>query len=217
MTNSELLDRVRELRERGRTPKEIARVLGMPPSAVAPLVKAVATALPRKEPALAGCWITCDWAAGLSVAGHPDWPDASSSVESGGSGLVNVVVARDKGGSTVSACSYLVDVWCLGVKDAIGPKSVDRRKLPEFVGMVMHGPFVAAPLELAQHLVLGAVDYARGLGFSPHPDFAQGAGHLGSLSGRSDITFGRDGTPFYIGGPHDDTRSIMRTLQRSGR
>ena len=42
MTNPELIERVRELRQRGRTPKEIARALGLPPAAVAPLIRAVA-------------------------------------------------------------------------------------------------------------------------------------------------------------------------------
>jgi DNA-binding IclR family transcriptional regulator len=37
---TQLLDRVRE-RYAGRTPKEIARALKMPPSAVAPLIRSV--------------------------------------------------------------------------------------------------------------------------------------------------------------------------------
>jgi hypothetical protein len=44
---------------------------------------------------------------------------------------------------------------------------------------------VAAPLELAQHLVLGAVDYARSLGFEPavEADFADTRRHLGPWEG----------------------------------
>ena len=57
MTNPELIERVRELRQRGRTPKEIARVLGLPPAAVAPLIRAVAAAQPKSEAPLAGCWV----------------------------------------------------------------------------------------------------------------------------------------------------------------
>jgi hypothetical protein len=33
MTQPELIERVCELRQRGRTPKEIARILGLPPAA----------------------------------------------------------------------------------------------------------------------------------------------------------------------------------------
>ena len=71
-----------------------------------------------------------------------------------------------------------------------------------------------APLELARHVVFGAADYARGLGFDPHPDFAKGASLLGEWeSGSSDVTFGRDGKPMYINGPHDDAYGIVAKLR----
>jgi hypothetical protein len=47
MPTQQLLDRVRDLRAAGRTPKEIARALKMPPSAVAPLIRSVAAAEAR--------------------------------------------------------------------------------------------------------------------------------------------------------------------------
>jgi hypothetical protein len=65
-----LIERVRELRKRGRTPKEIARVLGLSPAAVVPLIRAVAAAQPKREAPLAGCWVNQGWAAGLTVAGQ---------------------------------------------------------------------------------------------------------------------------------------------------
>lgn len=73
----------------------------------------------------------------------------------------------------------------------------------------------SAPIELARHLVLGAVDYARGLGFEPHQDFWATAGHLGSLDGPCAIEFDNDGEPFYVEGPHDDSLRNMHTLERS--
>ena len=217
MTNPELIERVRELRQRGRTPKEIARSLGLPPAAVAPLIRAVAATQPKKEAPLVGCWVNQGWAAGLTVAGHADWPGAGVTAQSGQSGLVSILVARDGGGS-VSVCGYLVDVWCLGVKNAIGPKSVARRKLPEFTDSYFRSfdqPPLAAPIDLARHVVFGAIAYARELGFEPHPDFAGCASHLGPWEGRSDITFGLEGKPMYIQGPHDNAAQVMRTLRRS--
>ena|SRR5438874_4390147 len=217
MANPETIERVRELRERGRTPKEIARALGLPRAEVTSLIRVVAAAQPPREVALIGCWVNQNWAAGLTVTGHPEWPGVGEVAASGESGLVNVLVARDAG-SRVSACGYLVDAWCLGVKNALGPRSVDRRKLPEFRDWFFRSydqPPLAAPLELARHLVFGAVQYARELGFEPHPDFAGCAGHLGPWDGSSDITFGRDGNPMYIQGPYDDAALIVRTLRRS--
>jgi hypothetical protein len=174
-----MIERVRALREQGRTPKQIARTLGMEPAAVAPLIRTVAAAQPAREAALIGCWVNQGWAAGLTVTGHPEWPGYGVTAESGPSGLVNVLVVREKGGSAV-VCGYMVDVWCLGVKDALGPKSVDRRKLSEFTRTYFTSyeqPPLAIPLDLAKQLVFGAVSYARELGFEPHADFAGCTSH----------------------------------------
>ena len=169
---------------------------------------------------MAGCWVTGHWSDGLSVTGHADWPGLpAAESESGESGLVGVLVARDTG-SAIVACGFLVDVFCLGVKDTNGPETMDRRKLPVFTRTFFSAwpgqATVAAPLDLARHVVLGAVDYARDLGFEPHPDFAKGAALLGDWeAGNSDVTFGRDGKPFYINGPRDDTYGNLAKLRRT--
>jgi hypothetical protein len=136
----------------------------------------------------------------------------------GREGLVTVLVAAERGGSKVSVCGYLVDVYCLGVKDALGPHGLDRRKLPGFVQQYFRTsdePPLAVPVDLARHLVFGAVAYARELGFEPHPDFAAAAGHLEPWAGPSAISFGRNGKPFFMQGPYDDAASVMKTLGRS--
>jgi hypothetical protein len=223
MASEEVMERVRALRREGCSPKQIARALHLPPAQVAPLVRAIAAEAeagedsPTSALALAGCWVNADWASGLTVDGQPDWPGLSAAEDSAPAGLVTVVAARERGGSKVSACSYLVDVYCLGVKNAMGPRVVERRKLPEFRFQVFRtyaGPPLEAPLELAQQLVFGAVEYARGLGFEPHPDFAACAGHLGEWQGPSVIGFGYQGKPMFIAGPHDDAARIMKRLNR---
>jgi hypothetical protein len=49
MPSQELMGRVAELRRDGRTPKEIARALGLKPAEVAPLIRAVGAAAPARE------------------------------------------------------------------------------------------------------------------------------------------------------------------------
>jgi hypothetical protein len=216
MPSEELIERVAELRRAGRTPKEIARALGLKPAEVAPLIRAVGAAAPTREPELVGCWITDGWSEGLTVTGHPEWPGVRAA-EDGASGLAGVLVAREHG-SSVSACGYLVDVWCLGVKNCSGLKTMDRRKLPDFVSTFFSAfsrPPVPATLDVARHVVFGAVDYARGLGFEPYPGFAKCARLLGEWDGSSDVTFGRDGMPMYVQGPHDDMFSVLSTLRKS--
>jgi hypothetical protein len=219
-TDIERLERVRELRAAGSSPKEIARALGVRPAAVAQLVREVARQAVEAdpEPAVVGCWVSEGWSAGLAVAGDHDWPDRART--DGESGMAQVAVARRHKPQRVSVCGYLVDNYCLGVKNALGPEIMNERDLPGFLAtfyraMQPDSPAIDAPLELARHLVWGAVDHARGLGFEPHPDFAATAGHLGPWDETSAITFGRDGKPFFVQGPHDNPRAVIRTLTDS--
>jgi hypothetical protein len=73
-------------------------------------------------------------------------------------------------------------------------------------------PPLRAPIELARHLVLGAAEFAAGLGIAPHPDFEAVREHLGDLEEPCAITFGREGRPLYVQGPHDDPIAIVETL-----
>src|ERR1700733_13451016 len=99
MPDDELLERVRELRARGRLPKEIARALKVRPATVTPLIRRLATAEPQgKEAPLIGCWVNQGWSSSVRFTGHPEWPDTGTG-ELGESGLVLVVVARGWGSS----------------------------------------------------------------------------------------------------------------------
>jgi len=219
--DDDLLGRVRELRAAGRSPKEIARALGVRPATVASLVRTIAQqdSAAAPESAMVGCWVSPGWSQHLTIDGHDEWPDVSVA-DHGSDGVATLVVARRHRPQRVSVCGYLVDVYCLGVKNALGPKVMNDRDLPDFLDTFfdvftsLGGP-IEAPLELARHLVWGAVDYARGLGFEPHRDFPPTAGHLGTRQESSAITFGRDGVPFFVQGPHDDPARVIRTLKRS--
>ena len=76
-------------------------------------------------------------------------------------------------------------------------------------------PPLAAPVELARHLVFGAIAYARDLGFEPAPGFEAGTSHLGPWDGPSAIGFGCEGKPLFIQGPYDNAAGVMKTLERS--
>jgi hypothetical protein len=216
MTDRELLDEVRRLRAAGVTPKGIARRLGVRPAVVAPLVRRLAADAPAPDQgALVGCWISPGWSRELVVPDRDGWEDVEVGVD-GPAGLALVLLARAGRRDEVLVCGYLVDTFCLGVKDTVGPERMRRRELPVFARSyfaVFPAPAVPAPLELAQHVVHGAVAFAAGLGFEPHPDFAQVREQLGELSEPCAITFGRHGKPRYISGPHDDPVAILRTLK----
>lgn len=217
--DEDLAQRVRELRAKGSSPKEIARALGVPRGKVTPLIRAIAAAdtTPVAEHQLVGCWVSPGWQDGLTFDPRPDWPNGEPCEDSVG-GIVSILVAREDRRHRVSICGYLVDTFCLGVKNVIGPRIMSQQGMREFVVeyfLAHQAQSVAVPLELVRQLVFGAVDYARNLGFEPPADFAEAADYLGSWTGPSEIGFGRDGKPFYVAGPYDDAAKVMETLERS--
>lgn len=214
-------ERVASLRSRGLSTNAIARELGEARGRIAPLVRELARERRQRTvaPALLGCWVSAGWSVGLAVPEERGWPDRAEHGHEG-TGLVGVLVAREHlgAGGEVSVCGYLVDTYCLGVKDALGPKVTSRRGLERFARRFFEpfdGGRVEAPVELARHLVWGAAAYAGGLGFDPHPDLWPAAGHLETLDGPCDIGFGLHGVPSYVSGPFDDVDRILRTLDDS--
>jgi transcriptional regulator with XRE-family HTH domain len=219
MTDEPTSDHVRQLRARGLSPKEIARNLGIRPAEASNLVRKLAA---QHNPTdgdaeRVECLLNAGWSNGLRINGHPEWHDPSDDKNAGG--LVTALVARrrrHRRGATV--CVYLLDVWCLGVKNAMGPRTIDEHALRQRTGQFFsgyHHPPIAAPIELVRDLVLGAAAYARQLGFAPHPDFEQARAHLGTSTGPSAITFGHNGKPTYISGPHDNPDRILHTLRHA--
>jgi hypothetical protein len=82
--------------------------------------------------ALAGCWISPSWSTGLTVGDHPGWA-LHEDPAAGTDGLAAVLVARRHRHGKVSVCGYLADVYCLGVKNALGPEVMDDLGLRGFV------------------------------------------------------------------------------------
>jgi hypothetical protein len=232
MNSDELKSRAQALRAAGNTPKQIARTLGIPRSKVVSLVHGGAKTLVHSgadarpdrgatlEKQLIGCWITRQWSNGLTIENRPpDWIDDDDlPPHAKGAGLPSVAVAREHSDNEVSVCGYLVDTYCLGVKNALPPSMIDRSDLAAFVADFVssyHSAPLPIPIELAQNLVFGAVDYARDLGFDPHRDFYLAKPHLGTWQPPSQIRFGLNGKPYFQQGPYDNPTRVMRTLDRS--
>jgi hypothetical protein len=219
MIDNEMTQNVRELRAQGLSPKEIARSLGMRPATAADLVRKLASERDAPDPdaELVDCLLNTGWSTGLSIDRHPEWHDPGA--DHGTGGLVTALIARRRRHRrSATVCVYLIDVYCLGIKNTMGPDNIDDQALRQLTNHIYSGydaPPVPVPIELARDLVFGAAEYAHKLGFAPHPDFQQARAHLGPWTGPSAITFGCDGKPTYVSGPHDDPDQILGTLSRA--
>lgn len=135
-------------------------------------------------------------------------------------GLVQVLVARQQPDGNICFGFYLVDKLCLGLKNSLAhagvPASEYRRKLRDSV--FINSKPEDCPPELAHQMIYQAIDYAQQFGFTPEKDFAVNQLVLeprGELKEPYDITFGRNGKPFFIAGPHDNVARIMRQLEKT--
>ncbi len=128
-------------------------------------------------------------------------------------GLAQVVVVREMPNLTYRMGVYLADVFCLGVKDTFVHSGVNYEELKAFLRRSPM-PFHEIAYEDARSIVLGAVEYARQLGFEPPRDWASSKSILESeRSFDNKFKFGKDGKPFYIQGPADNPKKIMAKLE----
>jgi hypothetical protein len=142
----------------------------------------------------------------------------SQATDDADSGLAQIFVTRWER-NTLIVGSYLVDYWCLGVKNCFGPRKMDQHKYDQLVRQ-SYASFTQdsreITLEQAQSIIWGAVDYATGLGFSPHADFEAAKAHLDQrIEPLQPIQFGREGKPCYVSGPHDNPNRIVAKLRET--
>ena len=132
------------------------------------------------------------------------------------SGTGMVILARGAGHSLVMA-SFLVDAFCLGVKDAM-LRPIDKAELEtlvEFFGA--EAALEPADPAYARKLVRDAVAYARSIGLEPPADYVAAELLFGDISAddsAAEFTFGVDGKPVYIPGPDDTPRQNRQRLER---
>jgi len=140
--------------------------------------------------------------------------------ESGHLGISNLICVR-KTYTGYGASMFLLDEYCLGVKDADILRNVQLSSLEE--QMKERDARVVSPA-YALKKILELIAWAREIGFDPHTkthlamEIFRG---IDPSDCRESFTFGRpeDGQPMYISGPYDSPeriRSILAKLQRLG-
>jgi hypothetical protein len=147
-----------------------------------------------------GCWVQKDW-------------DKS--------GLAVVVIARRQPNGNLVFGDYLVDNYCLGLKDTFCnadiPSGEFRREFLPKLFQTAGKPISISP-DLAHEIIYGSIEYAKQFGFRPHRDFDLSQSILdpsGAHPRTGQVEFGKDGKPFFIQGPHDNVDAILRQLART--
>jgi hypothetical protein len=145
-------------------------------------------------------------------------PEALRSAKLFDSGCGCLVVSRFKADGRVEAGFFLLDVFCLGVKDA-GFHRFDS--VADYQESLLDRLFpdedqVRMTPAAARKLAEDAISYARGLGFSPGADYRKASRVFGGITTADcdeQFMFGKDGKPLYIQGPSDSPARVERILR----
>ncbi len=155
------------------------------------------------------------------IAAHiPKFPIEECSIYTYGEaeGMQVALIIRSLPHGTYIASFCLIDLWCLGVKDAGCLIDATVEKVGQLRSRFLKMVEIEASYEHVRSLVLGARDYAASIGFTPHSDF-NGAQYLiePQRSYEKRYTYGHKGKPFYVAGPYDEnSREISQKVQEQG-
>lgn len=132
-------------------------------------------------------------------------------------GLASIFVARRVPDGTLAVSSFILDVYCLGVKDAffyvLSEYDYEHKLKAPMIAQHEDQQFESIHVLCVKKLIEGAVEYARALGFSPHPDYRKAKALLGDMdTGACPVRYeyGRESKPCYIRGPNE---SIARARE----
>lgn len=133
-------------------------------------------------------------------------------------GLGYVIMARRASAGEILLSNFLVDRYCLGVKNCFATFISPTQYAEMIEGMKARdlGPRrIDAPS--ARRLVEDAVEFAASFDFKPHPDYRSAKlifGDIDASAGQQLVEMGRAGRPFYISGPYESESDSFEILSK---
>jgi hypothetical protein len=143
---------------------------------------------------------------------NPNWRDL---------GFACVLIARQHVNGNFSFAGFLVDVFCLGVKDTIFSANEPEEnylRVKDIYRDMTATELQKLDYNAAHNFVYGGLAYAEDLGFEPNPDFAYTRFILEEDTDDIPLIeyeFGRDGMPVYCPGPRDNYDRVLHLLKEN--
>jgi hypothetical protein len=130
-------------------------------------------------------------------------------------GMGTLILARGATRIHVELSSFLLDTFCLGIKDVMF-ESVDGEVFEDYMEATeAESPMVDVDPAYARKLLRDLAAWSQSIGFAPHRDFAAVERMFGDVSADASeavFRFGHDGKPVYIPGPTDTGPLIQRRI-----
>lgn len=164
----------------------------------------------RKTKALTSCAVT-------EIA-YQNWPihECWIPIELWEKGIGQIIITRKNTQGAIVVGVYLIDTYCLGIKDCF----VRRMHAEAYHNLMEHVHDTCGAMELvepsyAATLIIKAAGYASQFGLRPHSDFSKAKKLLMGIpmDEKQTFTFGQDGKPCYVQGPHESPSDVKRILE----
>jgi hypothetical protein len=128
-------------------------------------------------------------------------------------GISSIYIIRKITDTTYVFASYLIDFWCLGLKDVFITFMLTEDKLQSLLQKT-HGTLISISYKDARNLILGSIDFAKSIEIEPN--FEWGGLNASFIEAKKPYEkqdfFGKKGEPFYFEGPHDKKRYNIEEL-----
>jgi hypothetical protein len=132
-------------------------------------------------------------------------------------GMGTLILARGATPHLLAFGSFLLDVFCLGIKDVMF-ESLEGDEFATYVEATDAGASLASiDPHHARKLLRDLAAWSQSIGFAPHQDFATVERIFGDVSAEAsevDFQFGSDGKPLYIPGPFESATVIRRRIEQ---
>ena len=134
--------------------------------------------------------------------------------------ITQILVARRSPIGQIATGTFLVDLGCLGVKNAFASLFNLRQEYEQKLraDVMASQSMIEADVNLVAKIIREAIAYAKDLGFKPDPDYRDAMLVLGDVDPDAcDVPIplgGKDGKPFFFAGPRDNVDQIMAKLTR---
>lgn len=130
-------------------------------------------------------------------------------------GMGTIILARGTQSGELAVSIIMLDLFCLGAKNAMF-RFMERSKLQQLLdGFSENENLESMEPACARKLIEDNVSYAEELGFKPHRDFAAARLLYGDIDADQcnlTFSFGYNGQPHYISGPHDSPTMVRQTI-----
>jgi hypothetical protein len=132
-------------------------------------------------------------------------------------GIGTLVLARGATQHHVAIGSFLIDVFCLGIKDAMF-RRLEGEEFEIYMDATDLGsPTISVDPSYARKLLREVAAWSRSIGFAPHRDFTAVERIFGDVTAdasEASFRFGRNGKPVYIPGPTDTAPLIRQRVEQ---